>query len=190
MRPEESETYKRLFGEPEPRHKVVVYNFEDFMDHVKDGLKDNEVYIEIYSGPGGKPILEEDGENILKLDFEDLPEDMQWKNYGHRFNNPTITKRDARRTVEFIEKWRKEGKDFIVHCAAGVSRSQQVAAYILLIGWYDYEYDEERSTHPRHMAHTIVLTRLLEAKHKYIPDFNNRDNAFKYNAEKDKWIEE
>lgn len=191
MRPEETETYKKLFGEPEPKNKIVVYNFEDFEEHVKNGLKDNEVYIEIYSGPGGRPILKEEGENILKLDFEDLPEDMQWKKYGdYKFNNSTITKEDAKRTIEFVERWAKEHKDFIIHCDAGVSRSQQVAEYILLLKWYGYEYDNEKSSHSHFLAHTIVLTRLLEAKHKYIPDFNNCDNAFKYNAEQDRWIEE
>ena len=201
------EEFYALYDENRIKHKVRVFNREDFEDYVKDGLKDNEAYIDIYSGPMGYPVIgdentydcdegihqfngtgfDEPVTNVLRLNFEDLPEDMLWEGCQGKYDHGTITHKDAKRTVLFIE--RNEGKDFIIHCDAGVSRSQQVGGYILITKWWDYEYDDKESTHSHHLPNTIVLTRLLMAKHRYIPGFTNRDNKFEYNSLYDKWIE-
>ena len=186
------EEFYALFDVDRPKHKVIVYNREGFESHVKDGLKDNEVYIEVYSGPMGYPVLDTDtypeGEQVLRLNFEDLPAAMYWPDCDGRFDNPTITYEDAERAVRFINRVTKEGKDIVVHCDAGVSRSQQVAEYILLTNWWDYVYDEEMSSHPHRLPNTIVLTRLLMVYHRVYPHFNNIDNAFSYNKRKDAWF--
>lgn len=170
----------------ESKHKIVVFNREDFKEYVKNnGIRENEAYIEIFSGPHGKPILSS-GDHWIALDFEDFPENVRFPSSYYQPTNPTITHEDAERLVKFIKE--NLGLDFIIHCDAGVSRSQQVAAYILMTS-YDYEYDEKLSTHTHHFSQTIVLERLLRARHRTIPGFRNKDNAFIYDAEKDMWVE-
>lgn len=185
------EEFHSLFDLNRPKHKIKVFNREDFEEYVKGGLKDNEAYIEVFSGPCGKPIIKDterypEGEQVLRMDFEDLPEEMYWPGCEGRFVNPTITYYDAKRAVLFIEK--NEGKDFIIHCDAGVSRSQQIAGYILITKWWDYEYDEYESSHPHRMPNTIVLTRLLMAEHSLLPRFTNRDGAFHYDGKMGAWV--
>jgi len=173
-----------MLFERESKHKVAVFNREDFEKYVKDGACENEAYIEIFSGPCGRPILSEIARWIA-LDFEDYPENVRFPESSYQPTNPTITHEDAERLVKFIEE--NKGLDFIIHCDAGVSRSQQVAEYILLTT-RDYEYDKELSTHQHNVPQTIVLERLLRARHRTIPEFRNKDNAFTYDKEKDMWV--
>lgn len=186
------EIWRELFGEDRQHRSVVVYNREDFEDFISiHGLNENLAYIEIYTGPQGKPLLSKEQlkqENTIALDFDDFPEDVEFPNSTYKPLNPTITYAQAVELVQFIYKnW---GKDFIIHCDAGVSRSQQVAAYIIMAGHgFDYEYDDIESSHPHHFFNTIVLSRLLETKHRLIPDFNNKDGRMKYNNTLDKWLE-
>ena len=185
------EEFNALFDLDRPKNKIKVFNREGFEEYVKDGLKENEAYIEVFSGPYGKPIIKDtekypEGEQVLRLDFEDLPEEMYWPGWEGRFTHPTITHYDARRAVLFIDK--NQGKDFIIHCDAGVSRSQQIAGYIMITHWWDYEYDDDSSTHPHRMPNTIVLTRLLMAEHSLLPRFTNRDGAFHYEGKLGAWV--
>ena len=174
-----------MLFESENKNKIKVFNREQFEDYVKNGLSDNEAYIEIFSGPKGYPILEE-SDKVIALDFEDFPENMRIPESSYQPTNPTITHEDAERLVLFIKK--NLGSDFIIHCDAGVSRSQQVAEYILLEYWLYYEYDDKTSTHKHHVPQTIVLERLLRAKHRLIPKFDNIGKYFVYNEEKDEWV--
>lgn len=76
------------------------------------------------------------GPNVLNLEFDDIQEDIVWK--GHEFK--TISQEQAAQVVEFIES--HLGKTIIVHCKAGMSRSQGVARFILDT-WPDlYEQDQ------------------------------------------------
>lgn len=180
--------YKLSNEEAPPMNKVVVYNQEDFEEHIKNGLLDTEAYIDIYSGPYGKPCIEHESENVISPNFEDMPANVRFPG-EYQPTNPTITKEDAERLVLFIEENAKKKRDFIIHCAAGVSRSQQVASYILLTKSLFYEYDNSRSTHGHYHYHTIVLSRLLAAKHKILPDFHNLNDEFVYDENKDEWVE-
>ena len=71
------------------------------------------------------------GENVLRLRFSDVRAVTIHK--GKTYNPMTVA--DAQRIIEFIEK--NKGKDIIVNCAAGISRSSGVclAAHIL----YNYQ---------------------------------------------------
>ena len=183
--------WESMFGEKPDHHLVSVYSEEGF-ERILDNLKIGEdAIIEIYSGPNGKPVLpqkviDSNMETIIALDFEDYPEDVRFPS-EYQPTNPTITYEDAERLVWFIEKNIQAKRNFIIHCGAGVSRSQQVAAYILMIRPYTYEYDDN-SNHFHHFSQTIVLSRLLEVRHKVIPGFENRDNAFEYDDTQRKWV--
>lgn len=190
-------------------HKVTVMNREDFADFVDgyhtviDSITDT-AFIEIYTGPKGKPILSK-SPNMIALNFDDWPAEIV---SVHFLSRPTtITPEQAKRLVRFIRKhW---GKNFVIHCDAGVSRSQQVASFILLmsmvwgtLSWtkpkisiqelvdedkWSYEYDDKLSTHRHYHSQTPVLTRLLEANEIIYPHLSKK--YFKYNPEERRWYE-
>lgn len=62
--------------------------------------------------------------NVLNLEFDDISEDMVY--HGHKLS--ALNEKQANELFSFIEK--NIGKDFIIHCRAGVSRSQAVASFI------------------------------------------------------------
>lgn len=182
------EIHDTLFGESE-HHLVICFNREDFEAYASKGLDPNKAYIEIYSGPLGRPILKSESDNVIFMDFEDYPENVRFPNSRYQPTNPTITHEQAERLVLFIDKHKNLGHDFVVHCDAGVSRSQQVSEYILLVGGLHYCYDENLSSHSHHFSSTVVLSRLLQAKHRILPSFNNRDGSFYYDRVTDSWIQ-
>lgn len=190
-------------------HKVIVMNREDFEEYVKNcsskvsSVKDT-AFIEVYTGPRGKPILSK-SPNMIALDFDDWPAEVILKKPYH--TNTTITYDQAEKLVKFIRKhW---GKNFIIHCDAGVSRSQQIASFILLmsmvwgtLSWakpevsikelveeerWAYTYDKDLSTHSYHHSQTPVLTRLLEVNEVIYPRISKK--YFKYNPEERRWYE-
>lgn len=192
--PELENIHKKLFGGFE-YHKVRVYNWEDFEDwyNSEDAVIGGDyAIIEIYTSPG-KPVIDESiikqhPNTIIALDFEDMGEDVDFPDSSYHPLNPTINYEQAEQLVRFIDWNMKVGNDFIVHCGAGVSRSQQVAEYIMLVSHQTYEYDYEKSTHDHYFFNTIVLSRLLEMKHKLLPDFTNKDGSMVYNNTLDKWV--
>lgn len=193
---ERDEIWFKLFGERVEHHKITVYNWEDFEDWYNSEeavLGGGKAIIEIYTSPG-KPIIEDKiremfPTSIIALDFEDMPEDVDFPDSNYHPLNPTINYAQAEQLVRFIDWNMKVGNDFIVHCGAGVSRSQQVAEYIILASMHQYEYDLEKSSHDHYFSQTIVLSRLLEMKHKIFPDFTDKENKMIYNFTLDKWVE-
>ena len=171
------------------RNKLIVQNREDFEDYVaKNGIEPDKAYIDIYSGPNGQPVVKEHFDNVISLDFDDFPADIVFKGNSYHPNNPTITMDQAKELVDFIEKYR--GRDFVIHCDAGVSRSQQVGRYIQSIDPYGYEYDEKESSHCQHFFGTVVLSRLLEVHERWYPRFNiNFGQGFTYNDTERRWHE-
>lgn len=190
------EIHEKLFDEKIDHHLVTVFNWEDFEDWYnsdKAVLGGGKAIIEIYTSPG-KPVIEDKVRkmfptSIIALDFEDYPEDVDFPKSSYHPLNPTINYQQAEELVKFIDWNVKLGNDFVIHCGAGVSRSQQVAEFILLYTHHRYVYDEEKSSHDHYFFHTIVLSRLLEVKHKIFPDFENRDDFFKYDEETQRWVQ-
>lgn len=188
--------WKSLFGTDREHHKVRVYNREDFeawAESDKGVIGGDYAIIEIYTGPKGKPVLDPEviknfNKTVIALDFDDYPEDVKFPGSGYQPVNPTITYKQAEELVRFIEWNCFMGRDFIIHCDAGVSRSQQVATYIMLTHQWAYDYDEENSSHTHHHAHTIVLSRLLETRHRLIPGFNDKNDEFRYDRTLERWV--
>ena len=188
--------HRKLFKENYVNNKVTVYNWEDFEKYVDDvlhcsnDLEPDVAIIEIYTSPG-HPVLSEEHlnrENVIALDFEDMPEDVDFPDSKYHPLNPTINYAQAEELVRFIDKWSEREYSFVIHCGAGVSRSQQVAEYIMMATHSRYSYDE-MSSHSHHFFNTIVLSRLLEVKHRILPDFNNKDGRMVYDGTLDKWVE-
>lgn len=190
------EIFEKISGKKIEYHSITVFNWEDFEDWYnsdKAVLGGGKAIIEIYTSPG-KPVIEDKVRemfptSIIALDFEDYPEDVDFPKSSYHPLNPTINYQQAEELVRFIDWNVKLGNDFIIHCGAGVSRSQQVAEFILMYTHHmSYVYDTEGSSHNHHFFHTIVLSRLLEVKHKIFPDFENKDDSFIYDEELKRWV--
>lgn len=67
----------------------------------------------------------ENHDNVINLEFDDIIQDEMVSN-GYTYR--CITKEQAAQLYRFINE--NMGKDFIIHCRAGKSRSQGVARFI------------------------------------------------------------
>ena len=90
--------------------------------------------------------------NVLNLDFDDVGHDLQFVNCEFKAMSP----KQAKETVEFIE--RNLGKDFIIHCRAGVSRSQAIGCFIY--DFYKEHFYEEQPYLKRDFANKGVFMAL------------------------------
>lgn len=110
--------------------------------------------------------------NVLNLEFDDVTEDLDWN--GHLFK--AMTEEQANRCVDFIEK--NKGKNFYIHCKAGISRSGAISRFIF--DFYNekkcyYESDFEYfNRHIRPNNHVLtLLKRAYYKKHNLFADNNN-----------------
>lgn len=77
--------------------------------------------------PNTRHYFEADHKNVLNLDFDDLDEDIEWE--GHTFK--ALSDEQAMKAVDFLDDNFEDGpKDVYVHCKAGISRSQALAAFV------------------------------------------------------------
>lgn len=74
-------------------------------------------------------------EQVLNLDFDDscpndfgLPDDYENIRYTEETTLEFFTEFQARELIDFVEN--NLGRDFYIHCSAGVSRSQAVVKFI------------------------------------------------------------
>lgn len=135
-----------------PLKKILVYSHKDFEErmeqlHIDQSNVQNDTenaYISILCTPDNQvllrpPYFTENTPNVCILSFDDTDKDYVvhldrvW--YG-------IDEHEAKRCVEFILD--NLGKNFIIHCNAGRSRSQGVCRFILDM-FKDQGYDENLS---------------------------------------------
>ena len=127
-----------LFEETKTVQALSIFDFQEeckknsWDDSNVENLK-NLAFISIITTPDvQKYHLEEDEEhwfkedhsNVLNLEFDDCNKDREWE--GHKAY--TISEEQAKKIVEFIEK--NLGRNFLIHCRAGISRSGAVAKFI------------------------------------------------------------
>ena len=76
--------------------------------------------------------FKEDHKNVLRLIFDDVDKDMEVVYLGEREprNLYTMSEEQGKKLFEFI-KVNNNAINFVVHCAAGVSRSGAVAKFIM-----------------------------------------------------------
>lgn len=151
------------------KKKVKTYSIFDFdilcsTNHWDDNnveeLKDVAFISIICSDECQKCYLEEEEEhwfkqehpNVLNIEFDDVIEDMTYK--GCRF--VAITKPQAKKMFDFIE--RNIGKEFKIHCRAGISRSG--AVYTFINEMYPHLYVVNENDKARIRPNTYVLTML------------------------------
>lgn len=99
--------------------------------------------------------FKKDHDNVLNLEFDDITEDITWK--GHKFL--AITEKQADKIIDFISK--NKGKNFYVHCKAGISRSGAVSTFIYSFfndnGIYDKHDFEKYNSHIRPNNYVLTL---------------------------------
>ena len=100
--------------------------------------------------------FKEEHPNVLNLNFDDIPRDqIEWK--GHIFYG--LTKEDAKRCFDFIERVIPEVSEIWIHCRAGQSQSQGVVRYIL--DCYSDQYElETRNDNPCLTPNIDVVAKL------------------------------
>lgn len=101
-----------------------------------------------------------DSENVINLDFYDIEDYFLPGNGKVKVNG--MSDEQARKLYEFIK--RNLGKDFYIHCAAGISRSQGVAKFITDIYFDLYPKDSMRKENPCDFPNLHVVSLL---KHIY-----------------------
>lgn len=104
--------------------------------------------------------------NVLNLDFDDVDHDSQFVNCEFKAMSP----KQAKETVDFIE--RNLGKDFIIHCRAGVSRSQAIGCFIY--DFYKEHFYEEQPYLKRDFANKGVIMALKKVLYE-----RDAEEAFK-----------
>lgn len=112
-----------------------------------------------------------ESERVLNIDFDDVPGpgDKMYKDHWMM----AIDGGQARKIVEFIEK--NLGKNFVVHCKAGESRSRAVGEFILR--WFGDEYSDGNPGNSISGACNIdVLTKLENAFYKIHHLYWHTDN--------------
>lgn len=95
--------------------------------------------------------------NVLNLEFDDVENECELR--GVSFF--PISEKQAKETVEFIE--RNLDKNFIIHCRAGISRSQAIGQFLLEN--YDGHFVESEFSNPHILHNKRVMKELLKAKY-------------------------
>ena len=118
--------------------------------------------------------FKEEHPNVLNLEFDDVTKDINWK--GHIFK--AMTEEQADKVVEFIEA--NKGKEFRIHCLAGISRSGAVSRFIFDFFNQDKTYDESDFEYfNRHIRpNNHVLTLLKRAYYKKYGMFVDENKDF------------
>lgn len=121
------------------------YEFKHYLDTYKDmnmgTLPRNTAYIEI-EDQFVPFYFDEDDHNIIRLRFDDAES-----------NEPRcMTEEQAEQLIDFIED--NIGSDFIIHCAAGQSRSAAIQRFIV------DSYQGYREGTIKHFANWHVVTTL------------------------------
>jgi len=122
--------------------EIKIFSHEAFDEYcVNNGINDdnvekldNKAFISII---GTKDIIEKyldepdtqhyfrtNHTNVLNLEFDDVSEDIEFKGIKAR----AITPEQCKEVLEFVDG--NIGKDFYIHCRAGVSRSRAVGRFI------------------------------------------------------------
>jgi predicted protein tyrosine phosphatase len=123
-----------------------------------ESLPDNAVMISI--NEEHEPLyplkLDRASDKILTLKFTDITARLEHKGQWH---HPILIE-DTYRVLEFIKKY--EGKDFIIHCAAGISRSSAICLYLHIAHGYALKEAFWAVSHPN----KYVLGSLFFAKYE------------------------
>lgn len=109
-------------------------------------------------------------EDVLKLNFEDVV-------VSHDKNSPGVL--DARKIADFIQKW--WGKNIIVHCEMGVSRSAAVVEVLERLGWKNIHPAHNPPEHRSTAMANPLLVRLLASQFSQLRQYEPQaDRGYRF----------
>lgn len=162
---------------------VSVYSKVDFREEIYKRDPTKTAFISIEGSPDCiKYRLEEDKDdfdndhilsdspNVFNIEFDDVPGPGDYPYKGHWMK--AMTGGQGAQIVTFIE--RNLGKDFVIHCKAGKSRSKAVGRFILDI--FGDQYENGNPKNPIEECNVDVLEKLKNAyysKHHLFWHANN-----------------
>lgn len=133
---------------------VTILNENQFIDKVLPHIDDwKDTFFISIKQPDEKEALREDSENYRTYWFYDVEEDFVTNSHSYK----AISEEQAKDMFEFIKKHSNKN-NFIVHCAAGVSRSGAVGSFVH--EYFGGKYKELLKKHPNILPNGRV-TRLL-----------------------------
>jgi predicted protein tyrosine phosphatase len=158
-----------------PKRSVIVTNrqtFPTFVDmcntaHLKDVAyisisASKDCAIEYFHDISEADHYLPDSDNVLNLNFDDITQDFTFKNEcGKDVTYHAISEKQAKLTIEFIEK--NIGKNIIIHCRAGKSRSQAICRAIYDCYGNVYEPNKFNSHNPCETQNPDVLAKIKRA---------------------------
>lgn len=140
--------------------KAYVFSkrlFDRYMSEngISDGsIPDNCAFVSIGEPADSEHWFSESSDSVLNIDF--------WDVNGYRVEDVLgMTDEQAEKVYRFLSG--NIGKDFYIHCRAGVSRSQAVARF--LEDCYGYEVVQGSDRQPFPNAHVLALL-----KREYMKD--------------------
>ena len=135
---ETDKAFISIVGTPVVHNKYDVYQNEDWTHYFKY-----------------------DWDNVINLEFDDVDTDLLLSNGEYA---RTISKEQASKLFDFIEN--NLGKEFIIHCRAGQSRSQAVAEFIFRYYSDIYKRDDFETSSSRITPNIQVISVLSECYRK------------------------
>ena len=127
-------------------------NVEELTDRAFISIVSSDECQKYYNEEGEVHWFKEDHPNVLNVAFDDITEDMVYE--GHQFS--AMTMEQGKQIFDFIEN--NIGKNFSIHCGAGISRSGAVCCFILQMyeGMYTQRFSELRRMRPNNHVLTVL----------------------------------
>ena len=143
-------------------HFNSILNEYKINDETVENFKDNAfISINDFTGSFSDHLLEKDHDNYISLNFDDITEEEQ-KSPTNKGQTKVISDEDIEKIVEFVKK--HKDKTFIVHCAAGISRSGAVGLFIN--DYFGYDYKEFKKDNPYIIPNRYIYNKLIEKSKK------------------------
>jgi len=121
----------------------------------------NELFLDVFSD--NEHWFKNEHQNVLNIDFWDIEKEIE---YGNGKVLKPFTPEQADEILNFIDK--NQGKEFLIHCHAGISRSSAVAYFIRdYYEWVNKELFDRRykgNKYPNQCVFTL-LKKAFEKKY-------------------------
>jgi predicted protein tyrosine phosphatase len=154
---------KRVFVVSKPGFNALMESNDINDDNVEEkGHNVALISINDTIGDWMKPWFNEDHSNVIRFWFDDVSSDLEISP-TNRQKCRAFTIEDGKRMLEFIN--RNKEKSFIVHCAAGISRSGAVGQFITNYFEYDQQLFEQTNPYIHPNSHILrILNNLAWGK--------------------------
>lgn len=113
-------------------------------------------------------VFTKDHPNVLRLMFDDIDEPLKVEYFDSRMAEQMypMNEEQGRQIVEFVRR-NEHQKKFIVHCAAGISRSGAVAEWIM--DYFGGSYDEFKKANPYTVPNKRIVSILKRQYDELVP---------------------